>query len=146
MSCADRTTDTSAQSTTPTTSPVASIPSKVISGPQSTLSGTYWKLLELNGQNIEGKTAKEMYLAIDPSSPQFKSHSGCNLVTGEVKRGGTDQMWFINLLPTTMECNTPDIDSEFQRTLELISFYKVTGRTLVLSKKGNVPVMTFMAK
>ena len=114
--------------------------------PQVPVAGINWKLVELNGKNIEGKTAKEMYLFLDPSSPLFKSHSGCNLVTGEVKRGGTDQMWFINLLPTTMDCNTPDIDAEFQRALELVSFYKVTGKTLVLSKKGNVPVMTFIAK
>lgn len=113
---------------------------------QVPVAGINWKLVELNGKNIEGKTAKEMYLFLDPSSPLLKSHSGCNLVTGEVKRGGPDQMWFINLLPTTMDCNTPDIDAEFQRALELVSFYKVTGRTLVLSKKGNVPVMTFIAK
>ncbi len=134
------------------TAPTAPTPSQqaqvkqAAGAPQVPVAGINWKLVELNGKNIEGKTAKEMYLFLDPSSPLFKSHSGCNLVTGEVKRGGTDQMWFINLLPTTMDCNTPDIDAEFQRALELVSFYKVTGKTLVLSKKGNVPVMTFIAK
>jgi heat shock protein HslJ len=140
-----------ATSNTPTApaAPTASQQAQVkqaAGAPQVPVAGINWKLVELNGKNIEGKTAKEMYLFLDPSSPLFKSHSGCNLVTGEVKRGGTDQMWFINLLPTTMDCNTPDIDAEFQRALELVSFYKVTGRTLVLSKKGNVPVMTFIAK
>ena len=134
------------------TAPTAPTPSQqaqvkqAAGAPQVPVAGINWKLVELNGKNIEGKTAKEMYLFLDPSSPLFKSHSGCNLVTGEVKRGGPDQMWFINLLPTTMDCNTPDIDAEFQRALELVSFFKVTGRTLVLSKKGNVPVMTFIAK
>ena len=138
--------------TTAQTAPTAPTPSQqaqvkqAAGAPQVPVAGINWKLVELNGKNIEGKTAKEMYLFLDPSSPLFKSHSGCNLVTGEVKRGGTDQMWFINLLPTTMDCNTPDIDAEFQRALELVSFYKVTGKTLVLSKKGNVPVMTFIAK
>lgn len=131
--------------TAPTASQQAQV-KQAAGAPQVPLAGTYWRLVELNGKNIEGKTAKEMYLFLDPSSPLFKSHSGCNLVTGEVKRGGTDQMWFINLLPTTMDCNTPDIDADFQRALELVSFFKVTGRTLVLSKKGNVPVMTFIAK
>ncbi len=131
--------------TAPTASQQAQL-KQAAGAPQIPVAGITWKLVELNGKNIEGKTAKEMYLFLDPSSPLLKSHSGCNLVTGEVKRGGTDQMWFINLLPTTMDCNTPDIDAEFQRALELISFYKVTGRTLVLSKKGNVPVMTFIAK
>jgi len=134
---------------TPPTAPTGSQQAQVkqaAGAPQIPVAGINWKLVELNGKNIEGKTAKEMYLFLDPSSPLFKSHSGCNLVTGEAKRGGTDQIWFINLLPTTMDCNTPDIDAEFQRALELVSFYKVTGRTLVLSKKGNVPVMTFIAK
>ena len=131
--------------TTPTASQQAQV-KQAAGAPQVPVAGINWKLVELNGKNVEAKTAKEMYLFLDPTTPLFKSHSGCNLVTGEVKRGGTDQMWFINLLPTTMECNTPDIDAEFQRALELVSFYKVTGRTLVLSKKGNVPVMTFIAK
>jgi heat shock protein HslJ len=134
-----------AQPAAPTASQQAQV-KQAAGAPQVPVAGINWKLIELNGKNIEGKTAKEMYLFLDPSSPLFKSHSGCNLVTGEVKRGTADQMWFINLLPTTMDCKTPDIDAEFQRALELISFYKVTGRTLVLSKKGKVPTMTFIAK
>ena len=114
--------------------------------PQVPVAGIHWKLIELNGKNVEGKTAREMYLFLDPSSPIFKSHSGCNLVTGEAKRGGTNQMWFINLIPTSGDCKTPDIDLEFQKALAETSFYKVTGKTLVLSKKGQVPVMTFVAK
>jgi heat shock protein HslJ len=114
--------------------------------PQVPVAGIQWKLVELNGKNVEGKTAKEMYLFLDPSSPIFKSHSGCNLITGEAKRGGTNQMWFINLIPTSMDCKTPDIDAEFQKALAETAFYKVTGKTLVLSKKGQVPVMTFVAK
>ncbi|MBK9106290.1 MAG: META domain-containing protein [Saprospiraceae bacterium] len=114
--------------------------------PQVPVAGIHWKLIELNGKNVEGKTAREMYLFLDPSSPIFKSHSGCNLVTGEAKRGGTNQMWFINLIPTSGDCKTPDIDLEFQKALAETAFYKVTGKTLVLSKKGQVPVMTFVAK
>ncbi len=87
-----------------------------------------------------------MYLLLDPGSPQFKSHSGCNLVMGEAKRGGTNQMWFINLLPTTSPCNTPDIDIEFQKALEAVTDYTQNGNILLLNKKGGVPVMKFMAK
>src|SRR5688572_25790845 len=107
-----------AQPAAPTASQQAQV-KQAAGAPQVPVAGINWKLVELNGKNIEGKTAKEMYLFLDPSSPLFKSHSGCNLVTGEVKRGTADQMWFINLLSTTMDCNTPDIDAEFQRALEL---------------------------
>ena len=120
--------------------------SPVSGGPRIPLTGIYWKLIELNGKNIEGKTAKEMYLFLDPSSPQFKSHSGCNLVMGEVKTSGANKMWFINLLPTSGPCNTPDIDIEFQKAIEEVAEYAINGNNLQLNKKGSVPVMKFVAK
>jgi heat shock protein HslJ len=147
MSCGDRATDTNAQSSTAAPTASQQTPAaQNVPGSQSPLTGTYWKLIELNQNNIEGKTAKEMYLLLDPSSPQFKSHSGCNLVMGEAKRGGTNQMWFINLLPTTSPCTTPDIDVEFQKALEAVTDYTQNGNILLLNKKGGVPVMKFMAK
>jgi heat shock protein HslJ len=146
MSCADKATDTNAQSNSPTSAPTASTPARVSTGPQASLTGTYWKLLELNGKNMEGKTAKEMYLTIDPSSPQVKSHSGCSLVMAEAKTSGTNQLWFINLLNTTGECKTPDIDAEFIKAMEGISQYDIDGNILILSKGGAEPTMKFMAK
>ena len=119
---------------------------QVIPGQKSPLAGTYWRLLELNGKNVEGKTAREMYIFFDPSSAQFKSHSGCNLVMGEAKTRGTNQMWFINLLPTSGPCNTPEIDTEFQKAMEEVAGYVVNGTNLILSKKGSLPVMKFVAK
>jgi heat shock protein HslJ len=115
-------------------------------GARIPLTGIYWKLIELNGKNIEGKTAKEMYLFLDPSSPQLKSHSGCNLVMGEAKTSGPNKMRFINLLSTTMPCNTPDIDSAFQKAMEEVAEYAINGNNLQLNKKGSVPVMKFVAK
>jgi heat shock protein HslJ len=133
---------------TPATSPAGSQTptAQGYGGPRIPLTGIYWKLIELNGKNIEGKTAKEMYIFMDPSSPQFKSHSGCNLVMGEVKTSGSNKMWFINLLPTTMPCNTPDIDTEFQKALEEVADYSINGNNLLLNKKGSVTVMKFIAK
>ena len=176
ISCGDRTTDTNVQSkseptssspaanesnspvSTTTNSPgtpetpvkpstAAQTPAApVSSGSRIPLTGIYWKLIELNGKNIEGKTAKEMYLFLDPSSAQFKSHSGCNLVMGEAKTTGTNKMWFINLLPTTMPCNTPEIDVEFQKTMEQVAEYSINGNNLQLNKKGAVPLMKFVVK
>lgn len=131
--------------TTPATSqqPAAT---QVVPGKKYALTATYWILTELNGKNIEGKTAREMYIFFDPTSPQFKGHSGCNLVMGEAKTKGSNQMWFINLLPTSGPCNTPEIDTEFQKALAEVAGYTVTGNVLVLSKKGAVPVLKFRAK
>lgn len=113
---------------------------------KSPLLGTHWKLLELNGKNMEGKTAKEMYLLLDPGSPQFKAHSGCNLVMGEAKRLGGNQLLFTNLLNTTSECKTPDIDAEFQKAIGDVIGYDLNGNILELTKKGNVIVLKYIAK
>lgn len=113
---------------------------------QSSLTGTYWKLIELNGKHMEGKTAKEMYLQIDPASPQLKSHSGCNLVMGEAKVSGPNQLRFTNLLNTTSECKTPEIDAEFLKTMESIRYYSIKGNILTLGKGSSDTAMKFMAK
>ena len=113
---------------------------------KSPLLGTHWKLLELNGKNMEGKTAKEMYLLLDPGSPQFKAHSGCNLVMGEAKRPGGNQLLFTNLLNTTSECKTPELDAEFQKAIEDVTGYDLKGNILELTKKGKVTVLKYVAK
>lgn len=114
--------------------------------PQSSLTGTYWKLLELNGKNMDGKTGKEMYLLLDPTSPQFKSHSGCNMIMGEAKLSGTNQLRFTNLLNTTSDCKTPEIDAEFFKTIGEIRSYTIQGNILLLSKGGTDTAMKFIAK
>ena len=163
MSCGNQATDTNAQtpsqpaSSAPTTTPTSGSPAtqtvnqqapgtQVSGGPRIPVTGMYWRLIELNGKNIEGKTAQEMYLTLDPTSPQFKSHSGCNMVMGEVKISGSNQMHFINLIPTSGPCNTPEIDTEFQKALEEVSEYTVSGNNLLLNKSGAVTVMKFVAK
>jgi heat shock protein HslJ len=107
--------------------------------------GTRWILLELNGKNMESKTAKEMYLLLDAGSAQFKSHSGCNMVMGEAKRPGQNQLLFTNLLNTTSECKTPDIDAEFQKAIGEVTGYTIIGNILELTKKGNVTVLKYIA-
>ena len=163
MACGNQATDTNAQTpasptaTTSTTSTATGSPAtaagnqqtppaQVSGGPRIPVTGMYWRLIELNGKNIEGKTAQEMYLTLDPTSPQFKSHSGCNMVMGEVKISGSNQMHFINLIPTSGPCNTPEIDTEFQKALEEVSEYTVSGNNLLLNKSGSVTVMKFVAK
>jgi len=110
------------------------------------LTGTYWILIELNGKNMEGKTAKEPYLLLDPSSAQMKCHSGCNLVMGEVKFAGPNQLRFAHLLSTTSECKTPDLDAEFYKGIESTTGYSHQGNILLLTKGGSTTIMKFMAK
>ena len=98
------------------------------------------------GKTLKEKQQRKCTSFWTPSSAQFKSHSGCNLVMGEAKTTGTNKMWFINLLPTTMPCNTPEIDVEFQKAMEQVAEYSIIGNNLQLNKKGAVPLMKFVAK
>jgi heat shock protein HslJ len=124
----------------PATQPAAT------SGPKASLTATYWRMIALNGKPMAGQTAKEMYLLLDPSSPQFKGHSGCNTVMGETKRGNTNQLRFINLINTTMDCRTPAIEAEFMQALEGIRSYAIQGNMLALSLGDGKVAMTLEAR
>lgn len=115
-------------------------------GPKASLTATYWRVISLNGQPVTGKTAKEMFLLLDPSSPQFKSHSGCNTIMGETKRGNANQLRFTNLISTTMDCRTPEIETEFNTALEGIRTFAIQGRMLVLNLENGKAGMTLEAK
>lgn len=149
-SCGDRASDSTpnqplASNDPAPTSIQQSPPTQVAGSTNTPLAGTYWKVIELNGKNIEGKTTKEMYVFLDPSSPQMKSHSGCNMVMGEAKFTGPNQLRFTNLLNTTSPCNTPEIDEEFLKTMESITGYTHDGSSLILSN-GKTKVMKLAAK
>ena len=116
------------------------------SGPKASLAATYWRMIALNGKPMAGLTAKEMYLLLDPSSPQFNGHSGCNTVMGEAKRGTGNQLRFTNLLTTSMDCKTPEIEAEFTQALEGIRSYTIQGSMLALSLGDGKVAMTLEAR
>lgn len=129
--------------------PAASAPAAqttASSGPKASLTATYWRMIALNGKSMAGQTAKEMYLLLDPSSPQFKGHSGCNTVMGEAKRGTGNQLRFTNLLTTSMDCKTPAIEAEFTQTLESIRSFAIQGNMLALSLGDGKVAMTLEAR
>lgn len=132
--------------TTGHSSAAASKPTGTVTTQNKPLVETNWKVVELNGQNVQGKTAKEMYFLFDPSSPQFKSHSGCNLVIGEAKRSGTNLMQFTNLINTSMECSTPTIDADFLKAVQSVRQYTISGNTLLLKKDAATVVIKCVAK
>lgn len=132
-------------STTKTTT--AGKPTSTSSATQvKSITGTYWKVVELNGKNVEGQTAKEMYFLLDPDSPQFKAHSGCKLVIGEAKRSGTNLVRFTNLINTAGDCTTPGIDADFTVAVKAVTQYAISGNTLQLKKDATTVLIKCVAK
>lgn len=115
-------------------------------GPKASITGTYWKLVDLNGDAVAGKTSKEMYLLFDPSQPAFKGHSGCNTLWGELNRGTTDQMRFTYINNTSMNCGTPDIEASFIQALEAVASYAIAGSTLSLRNSQGATILRLEAR
>lgn len=147
IACGNPSSDSQAQTSTPAAAqPNAPAAQQVTPGASNTLTGTYWKVVEVNGQNVENKTAKEMHFLFDPASPQFKGHTGCNMIMGEAKRTGNNQIRFINLLNTEAACNTPDLNKQFQQAVESITEFNITGNTLLLKKDASTVLIKCVAK
>ena len=147
FACGNPSSDSQAQTTTPPASqPTAPASTQVTPGASNTLTGTYWKVVEVNGQNVENKTAKEMHFLFDPASPQFKGHTGCNMIMGEAKRTGNNQIRFINLLNTEAACSTPDINKAFQKAVETVTEFSISGNTLLLKSDPSTVLIKCVAK
>jgi len=137
--------DQPTQATTGNTSPEPSA-TAASQGPKASFTGTYWKLIDLNGTPMEGKTAKEMYLLFDPSQPAFKGHSGCNTLWGEFLRGTADQLRFTYINNTSMNCGTPDIEASLIQALEAVASYAIAGNTLTLRNSKGATILRLEAR
>jgi len=136
----------SSTKTTGHSAAAASKPTSTTTVQNKPFTETYWKVVELNGQDVQGKTAKEMYFLFDPTSAQFKSHSGCNLVIGEAKRPGGNQLQLTNIINSSMECTTPTIDADFLKAVQSVRQYTISGNTLLLKKDAATVVIKCVAK
>ena len=122
------------------------VSSPAAQGPKASFAGTYWKLVDLNGTPVAGKTTKEMYLLFDPSQPAFKGHSGCNTLWGEILRGTADQLRFTYINNTSMSCGTPDIETALIQSLEAVASYAIAGQTLTLRNRQGTAILQLEAR
>ncbi|MCL5956042.1 MAG: META domain-containing protein [Gammaproteobacteria bacterium] len=106
------------------------------------LRGTYWKLVQLNGQAISlpGAVRKqEPHLVFSAKGDRVSGAGGCNAVTGSFKVDG-DKLHLRQMVSTLRACLTGmEYEREFLQTLGKVERYRIVGGHLdLLDEKGAV--------
>ncbi len=128
------------------TKPVANNPGATTA---ASLTGTYWKLTELNGKPVgqaaEGKR-REMFITLAAGENRISGNAGCNGFGGTFTRPADGfRLSFSQMIRTQMACDGLDLENEFLAVLEKTDSYYVKGDTLQLTRAKMSALAKFVA-
>lgn len=107
----------------------------------------YWKLIEINGQSIEGvKTMKEPYLRLNTADNRAEATGGCNGMGGTYELN--DDNWrlsFSQFMSTQMACENMEIEQQLADVIQRTDSYAVANDTLQLFRARMAPLAKFRA-
>ena len=114
--------------------PVASAPAR----PAPPLTGTTWKLKQLNGKTVTRTPPRQRDITIVFNDGRVSGHSGCNQMMGAYGTNGSSTLTFSQFAGTMMACEQADMDLENQllKSLGTVNGYRYDGQQLLLLKDG----------
>ena len=104
-----------------------------IGGEDPTLTGTYWRLVELEGKPAEpGAEGREIHLVLEADIEKVRGYAGCNNFTGGFETEG-ESLSFGPVAATRRACiGNMDQELDFLNALGRTERYTLTGDELVL--------------
>jgi heat shock protein HslJ len=110
------------------------------------LTGTYWKLTELNGRPVSPAAGqKEYFLKLDKESGRVNAYAGCNQMMGSFTSPDAYRLTFSKMASTMMACPDMSLESEFAKVLESVDNYAIADNTLSLNRARMAPLARFVA-
>lgn len=115
--------------------------------PNASLTETYWKLIELNGNRVPppAENVREIHIVLRNDEARVTGFAGCNAITGTyiVQEGW--RLKFAQIGSTLMACERMEIEKAFGEMLERIDSYSIKGDNLSLNKARMAPLARFEA-
>jgi putative lipoprotein len=112
--------------------------------PDSTLTNTYWKLVELNGGAVTPGEGKELHMILR-GDDQVGGYAGCNQFTGSVTVTG-DGLAFGPIASTRRMCaEVMQQEDAFLQALESAHRFDISGEDLAIENAGGEIIMRFVA-
>lgn len=118
--------------------------SAAVTAPDVSLRNTYWKLVELNGGQVQPGEGKELHLVIR-GDDRVTGYSGCNQFMGSVSVAG-DGLAFGPVAGTRRMCEgVMEQENAFLQALESAHHYRITGEDLAITNANGEVVMRCIA-
>ncbi len=113
----------------------------------STLTETYWKLIELMGNTVEKTPAdqKEVYIKLKKDGNKIEGFGGCNGFGGEFTTKNDFNISMTNIISTMIACPDLERENELFNVLKTVDNYYARGDTLSLSKAKMATMAKFVA-
>lgn len=115
----------------------------------ASLTETYWKLIELNGQAIPAisDTLKELHLILRSEGHTVSGFGGCNGFSGTYEHNADAmRLKFSKMTSTLMACDRIELEQQFTGALEMVENYAIKGDTLSLHKAKMAALARFLAE
>ncbi len=113
----------------------------------STLTGTYWKLIELMGNTVQKTPAgqKDVYIKLKKDENKLEGFGGCNGFGGEFSTKNDFNISITNIISTMIACPDLQRENELFNVLKNVDNYYVKGDTLSLSKARMATMAKFVS-
>jgi heat shock protein HslJ len=116
-------------------------------GSTATLTNTYWRLSEMNGEPVQppaGTREVHIILSLDDQENRMKGFAGCNNIGGSFKQDG--QKITFSAFSTKMMCepNQMKVEDFLLKALTATDNYVIKGETLTLLE-GDTVLATFQS-
>ncbi|WP_455198186.1 META domain-containing protein [Kaarinaea lacus] len=114
--------------------------------PDASLSNTYWKLIELNGEPAAlGAGKRELHMILNTEGNRVKGFSGCNRFTGTHKVSES-HIQFSQMASTRMACvDGMEQEKRFLSALEGTTEFRISGESLSLYSGDGQLLLRFEA-
>lgn len=118
----------------------------VLNKQDNSVTGKYWKLVELNGQPVPS-LKREPYLILRAEDGRMHGVGGCNSFTGSYELDETRQrISFDQIAATMMACASGmQIETAFHEVLRSVDNYSLHGDHLTLNRARMAPLARFEA-
>jgi len=112
------------------------------------LLGTYWKVVEINGQAVTNPPSnqKEAYILLNKEGNKVQGSGGCNSLMGSFEIMEGNRIKFSGVASTMMACPDMAIESALGKAIEMADNYAINGKYLMLHKAKMAPLVKFEAK
>jgi heat shock protein HslJ len=110
------------------------------------LTETYWKLIELNGQPvIPVENRREAFMILKKEGVRVHGNSSCNTFNGTYTLANETQLSFSKMASTMMACMDMKLENELLETLQRTDNFAIKGKILSLNKARMAPLAKFEA-
>lgn len=112
------------------------------------ITGKYWKLIKLEGQDVEmaENQEREIFFTLNAKENTVNGFAGCNSITGAYELEEGNRVRFSNMGITMMIC--PDVavdESKLMQVFELTDNYTIHNDTLNFNVGRRAPLAVFEA-